>query len=215
MAFALSPVPPLARPQPASEPEREGAREPHAVPPRRRPRGSAARARARVVAHVRDDLGARAAALLHVRAGAVRTAWSRTFDERAVERGATLFANDSVGALRRDPVAAVRELPRCPTVGRHRAVRAPARARQVRRRGEPGQPRRPRSACRCAVAVGRALARHRAACASTRSRSSTSSLRPPGYADARMGRGERQGRAEHAERQRPRRVHREHPDHVR
>ena len=75
-------LPPVARPQPAPEPERQGAREPHAVLRRRGPRGPAARARARLVAHLRDGRGARAAACTSSSSPAARTACWRTSTSR-------------------------------------------------------------------------------------------------------------------------------------
>ena len=166
-------------------PEREDAGEPHAVPPRRGPRGAAARARARLVAHLRDGRRARPAALLPRRARRQVSA-NDAFLERSERAGRDALREQAEPAVRRDEVAPVRELPRRRRPGRHRAVRAPARGRHLRHRAEQGQRRRAPVPPEVGE-LGGARAQHRAPPLRPEAGDPDHHVRPAGHADA--GRG--------------------------
>ena len=109
------------------------AREPHAVPRRRRPREPPARARAGLGAAVRGDRRGRAAALLAARADPAERSRRTYFDKNAVDRGAIAVRELREPELRRRGLAAVRELPRRRRAGRRRADHAQRRARSAGR----------------------------------------------------------------------------------
>ena len=138
----------VARLQPAAQPRAEGAREPHAVLRRRGPRGPAPRARARVVADLRDDRGRRRCRLLPLASRAARPTRTTASTSAPSSAARSLFANSQSPRVRRDQVAAVRELPRRRRRGRDGAVRAPARGSTVRRRSRTRATPTSPSACR-------------------------------------------------------------------
>ena len=136
------------------------------------------------------------------------------FDDRAVERGAVLFANDQ--SPHYDPTRSLL----CANC--HGVDGKGGSAPFVIRSEDPScdltkdiTDDTPSECLPTQVHVAGAAARRRAAALRQEAGARHHHLRPARHADAGLGREERQGRAERAGRQRPRRLPREHPGHAR
>ena len=197
-------------------PEPRGAREPHAVLRRRRPRRSPPRTCPRRRAGLVGGLRRRARRLLHL--GAV----PRGRRDRRVQgslggarRGA--LCRPQLGGVRQLEVAQLRPVPRRRRPGRvgpaadqeHRPALRP------RPDGRRGAGRGPALLPAAAGELGGAQPHARAVAVQPRAAHADHHLRPAGYADARMGREERQGRAQRAEHPRPRELPVQHQHHAR
>ena len=163
-------------------------------------------------------VGRRAARLLHLGAVPRRPTPTTASTSASIERGAVLFANDAVRGVRQHEVAAVRRTATASTAAaapRPSWSRATTRAATPTRRSTTSSPTSSPYCLPQQVAWAAPNLTARAAALRPRAAHADHHLRPAGHADARVGRRERQGRAQRAEHPRPRQLRREHPDHAR
>ncbi len=142
------------------------------------------------------------------------------FEERSVERGAVLFANDQTRRpttrtksllLRATATASTAAAASRPVHGEERPTRAATRSRRsTSKLAEDAPECLPQQVAWAAPNLQLAPLRYDA-----RAAHRDHHLRPAGHADARVGRREREGPAQRAEHRRPRELPREHPDHAR
>ena len=165
--------------------------------------------------HLRDDRGASRCPSTSSSSRAGRSSADEAFLERSIERGADALREQAEPGVRR---RRSRCCARTATASRARAAPRrscssprPTSASTSRTRATPTCP----ECLPKQVHVGGARARHRAAALRQEQAHPDHHVRPAGHADARVGRRERQGRAQRAGHQRPRQLHREHPDHAR